>query len=635
MAKIGTVVIEIDANTAKLVEGVKESNKRLSTLQKSANNAKKTLLSLAGAAASLYGLSKAYEHLIKASFEYNVEMENSTVKLEAMISASKGYETVSGKQVTTLERQALIAAETTETMVLLKKANLETAMGMKDLIDVFALMKPGMDQVNIATKDQVEILKLVTNTASTFGLSAQELSTGVDDLAKGTWKTSQSFGKMMTAIGVTNEGMKNAADKVEYLKEKMAETGVAQDTWAVAVSNFGVAWDETIGKLTVGIFDNIKNAVKDVTELLSKQSPEAMQIFADALVDMINGGVKTVAFLIKAFNQLIGVMQISYAGYMKMAGVIGGGDVKKLNDDLKELNRVQKEGDYGMFSNQNRGVVRAEISALEKKIEKTKEYNDIRANGDKLFEDAAKRTDAINTMVDNGVKKITLSYSSLSEAVTSAKKATDPLKDKARDLETASKKSAKASKAAAKAAAKASKERENALKREADAAADAAKEMQKYNERFSDAFGGAMTDVLDGDLLGAFNGFFKTISDTMVKPFVDDMSKSLSGMLSNLMGGLGALGSFVGGALISGALVFASKLFDKAPTQTLESYENDLGIKDPTSDSVQNILESMDWSLTRDLTYSKGIYDNMVLLVKQSGQAATAIAGQFDLGVKT
>ena len=37
MASVGMVVIEVDANTAKLVKGIKETRKQVSSLQKSVN----------------------------------------------------------------------------------------------------------------------------------------------------------------------------------------------------------------------------------------------------------------------------------------------------------------------------------------------------------------------------------------------------------------------------------------------------------------------------------------------------------------------------------------------------------------------------------------------------------------------
>lgn len=624
MASVGTVVIEVDANTAKLVQGVKESNKRLGNLQKSANNATKSLLKIGAGAISIYAVGRALQSVVTSSFNYNVAMENSEAKLYAMISASKDYVTVSGKQVSAMERQAMIASETSETMDLLKKVNSQTAMGMTDLIDTYALMKPAMDIANISTKDQVDILKLVTNTASNFGLSAQELSTGIDDLASGTWKTSQSFGKMMKAIGVTKEGMKDAGDKVAYLKEKMKETGETQDTWTVAVSNFGVAWDNLNGKLTEGIFEDMKKAVKELTTSFDKTAPSSMQVFADALVDMANAGVKTIGFLIKAFSQLVGLIQISYAGWMKLRGFINGGDVGELNAELKELQRIQKEGDYGLFSNSSYGTVRRNIKAKKEEIAETIRWNNIRKDGENMQERVAKRTDTINKMVNNGLKKVKFNYKTINDEVKKTTKTTDKLKDKTRETVTDTKALAKAQKEAL---ALYRKYLELTGKKDEIFALDVEKTMAEfiksgkysaeqlsdiydgmwkdYQEAgkkankdiamdFTNQFSGLLDGIFDGDIGGAIGGLFDGIGTELLSKPIKALSESMNEMLvgsdgvGGLLGGLGAMGGVVGGLAMSGIGMLVDSFFGDE-----EEEPPVLGEIRSLSDTLENSLDNL------------------------------------------
>jgi hypothetical protein len=258
-------------------------------------------------------VAMAVKNLVNSSFAYNKSMEDSTAKLRAMISASKGYTTTAGEVVSATQRMVIINRDTVKTMELLEVANSETSMGMRELIDVYALMKPSMDSVNVSIKDQIQILKLVTNTASNFGLNAEELSNGIDDLATGTWDASSGFGKMAKSLGLTKEEVKNTTDLVGLLNEKMKETGAVQDTMSVAISNFGVAWDRMAGKVTEPIFEPVKKILKELTTVFNKTGPDAVQVFSDALIDMVNGGVSALAFLMKAINQVIGSMQIAYA----------------------------------------------------------------------------------------------------------------------------------------------------------------------------------------------------------------------------------------------------------------------------------------------------------------------------------
>lgn len=624
MASVGTVVIEVDANTAKLVQGVKESNKRLSKLQKSANDATNSLVKMAVGAVSIYAIGKALQSVVTSSFNYNVAMENSHAKLYAMISASKDYVTVSGKQVSAMERQAMISSETAETLEMLRKVNSQTAMGMTDLIDTFALMKPAMDNANISTKDQVDILKLVTNTASNFGLSAQELSTGIDDLASGTWKTSQSFGKMMKAVGITKEGLQQAGDKVAYLKEKMKETGETQDTWSVAVSNFGVAWDNLNGKLTEGIFEDMKKAVKELTTSFDKTAPSSMQVFADALVDMANAGVKTIGFLLKAFNQLIGVIQISYSGYQKLAGFVMGGDISELNAELKELQRIQREGDYGLFSNQSYGTVRRNIEAKKKEIAEAIKWNNVRKDGENLHQQALERTNKINKMVDGGLQKFKFNYKTINDEVEKTVKSTDKLKNKTKEVVTDAEELAKEAKKASELYRKFLEltgqddklfqldveQTMNEFIKSGKYSSEQLSEIydgmwKDYQEKgkkankdivmdFTNQFSGLLDGIFDGDFGGALGGFFDGVATELLSKPITALSESMNEMLTGkdgmggLLGGLGSMGGIVGGLAMSGIGMLVDSFFgDKAEEPPV------LGEIRSLSDTLENSLDSI------------------------------------------
>lgn len=293
--------------------------------EKSTNKLNNSFISLkastVGVAASVYGIGKSISFLISSGIDYNKSMDASEAKLTAIISASRGYTTAIGEQVSAQKRQVLVNQEVSETMKILKQTNSKTAMGMSELIDIYALAKPGMDRYKWALSDQIEILKLTTNTASNFGMTAQELSTGIDDLAAGTWIASSGFGKMMKSLGVTKEEFKNTADKVEYLKDKMRETGEAQDTWAVAVSNFGVAWDTMTGEITKPVFERLKNSIKDVTKLLGQEGVKANKAFSYSFTEFAKIGVKMVGFVLKAVSQLIHTIGIAYKGYQQLGNV--------------------------------------------------------------------------------------------------------------------------------------------------------------------------------------------------------------------------------------------------------------------------------------------------------------------------
>jgi len=91
MAQAGTVVITLDADTAKLVEGVKRSQKSLSSLEKTVKRSKDTLKSIAIAAGGFYAVKKAIDAATAAASEFvntNAKFEQFETTLTAISGSS-------------------------------------------------------------------------------------------------------------------------------------------------------------------------------------------------------------------------------------------------------------------------------------------------------------------------------------------------------------------------------------------------------------------------------------------------------------------------------------------------------------------------------------------------------------------
>ena len=164
---------------------------------------------------------------------------------------------------------------------------------------------------------------------------------------------------------------------------------------------------------------------------------------------------------------------------------------------------------------------------------------------------------------------------------------------------------------------------------------DINKSLEDTSNRFANSFSSAFEGILGGDLFSAFGSFFNNISIQFAKPFIEDLSESLSGMLNNIVEGLGDFGSAILGGLIAFGTKLISKLLQSGKEYTSEEWQKQVGAtSSPESESIVKLLESMDWSMTRDLTYSKGIYDNMKALVVQTGKAAVGLSGSYDFTSK-
>jgi len=514
MANIGSIQIDFTGNVKKLLTATDRVDKRLQKLQRDAQKTKKTIGNFAKAAVGVYALGKAFDSIILKSIDFNKQMEDSEIKLKAMIASSAGWETQTGRQVTSQERLILINKETAYTMGLIKDVNSQTAFGMQDLITSYSLMKPAMDRANVSTKDQIKLLKLVTNTASTFGLSNQELSTGIDDLASGTYRTSQSFGKMMKAIGVSREDIKTTTDLVGYLSEKMEATGKAQDSLTVAQSNFGVSFDNLRGKLTQPIFEQIKKDLKYFTHQMDTTSPQSMQVFADAITDMANTGISVIAALTLSITGLINMMKVVYGGYKKLDGLIGMTITKDSEESIKRIKQLKEElnslGDTdrrGYSNSQRKRDIQSNIDSLKEEIKTYDEYKKIREEGDRLVESSAEQQKKLTDGIFKATHTLWLEKKKIVE-LDKVKKPEDSLV-----------------KNAVKNATKAVKTHKQNAKKLKKTNKDISKDFQKTFNNLGDDLADSLTGAMSPVANEVYN-FYKTVSKLMAEASAQSITQS-------------------------------------------------------------------------------------------------------------
>ena len=602
------------------------------------------LLALGRVATVFYGIKKGLDLAAAASsFDYYKSMDASTAKLTAMVSATKGYITVSGKQVSAQERQKMVGEEVARTMDVLKTVNSETAMGMSELIDVYALAKPGMERHNWALGDQIEILKLATNTASNFGMSAEELSTGIDDLADGTWDVSSGFGKMMKQLGVTKEEFAATGDKVAYLKEKMKETGAAQDTWATATSNFGVAWDTMAGKIGAPIFDGVKEQIKFITAQMGTASPQAMQVFSDALVDMVNGGIQAIGTLISWVSKLIAGFRIAIAGYQKLAGAARVYWNGTQEDNRLQLKALEEEKKLRKETGEGRGItlINADIKQIRQDMKDSLAGEKLWKDADADLEDIAEFDEKVQGLAAN-IEKIKIKRGSIADPIIEAAAPADQLRNKTQGIAAAAEanakaadKSSKAAKEHAKALADAAKEADELWRKyyeitgqqdklfqmdidetlkefmqsgiftaeEIGKAYDAMWEKYKSNGKdaneeiaidFSDQFSGLFAGLFSGDFAGAFVGFLNGISMDLSKDLINGWANSMSGFLKSSLGGLGSLGS---GLIGIGLGSISSLLSNEVSQAEIDAAKGRVEFDDNSLKNLGNVFEAAQYPM--------------------------------------
>ncbi len=167
-------------------------------------------------------------------------------------------------------------------------------------------------------------------------------------------------------------------------------------------------------------------------------------------------------------------------------------------------------------------------------------------------------------------------------------------------------------------------------------------------------FGDLAKDIINvfvDPLKDSFNTLFGNTMQDMIGDFYTSMTASVSDFAASAITDQAAMGNATaatgvatqaGGdpytafarmaamaAVMAGLGFIVSGGSGSSGVSPEEWQEENNVVDTPESDSVVNLLESMDWSLTRELTYSKGIYDNLAALVTQSGKAAVSLTSGF------
>ena len=589
---LGDLKIDLLLETKNLRKSVNQATKELSKVNKAVRRQQKafkdankattryakslTTMFKASVIAGATAFSAALYKISSNGFIYTKSMEDARASLEAMIKSSVGYTDASGKQVSAMERQAAVNRMVGETFDEIQKILPETAMQMDGLIANFALMKPAADQAGASMKDQVRILKLVSNAATNFKMSSREMATGIDDLYRGTIKSTSAFGKMMTSLGVSNEAIKNAGNVTEYLSDKLREAGVMADTFEVAASNLKEAWDVLTARLVAPLWEPLKEAIKQTSHELGVNGVLATQSFGKAFIEFGKMAANVVAVVLKAVVHLIGAISTAWDGF-KAIGI----KAMQVWTDLKKVgNTVGKTVDFMFNGYKNAAKYDADMNRL-KETSKAwgKEMDKVGQSVNGKMTKVNQLTGVIDRINDSFqsatfeakeyVKSDTVLQSSIAKTADATKKATG-----------ATKKATKASKARAK-----------AVEDEAEKLKKLKQEMKdqwlnNVATTIGDGIGDALLSVTDktikfGDAMrNTLNSIAQQIMQTFVSNKISNFFASMLGSTAMPFKGfdLFANGGIVNGPTVVGPHAIAGEAGPEA-IMPVKMIGGDLGVK--------------------------------------------------------
>jgi len=254
--KAGKVVIDIQADTTKLVTGM---NKAEATVSKTVDDMKSSLKTLISAYAGFETAQKIFYD----GFAYNSAIENAQAGLASLSVA------VQDKSIPVMERYSIANIEAAQTLERLQEINAQTPHTLDETNQIYKAMYVSMSNAGASTSEMIELTRSLSIASGAAGIEFNSLLAGVDGLATGTVLANSDLGRFLSALGLTNEKLKESDDVVKLLNETMKDFKAA-DTMTVAVSQLDNAWSQLAGELTKPLFEQSKEDIKAISLLLQE-----------------------------------------------------------------------------------------------------------------------------------------------------------------------------------------------------------------------------------------------------------------------------------------------------------------------------------------------------------------------------
>ena len=351
MNTVGTVIIDVNADTAKLVSGMDRAEK---SVKKSVENIKKSLVTMAGAYLGFQGASKAYDAVITSGLAYNMQLEESKAGLVALSVA------VQNETIPIMERYANANKEAIVTLEELQKINAATPHTLDQTNQIYKAMYVSMKNVGASTEDLISLTKQISIAAGAGGIEFNSLLAGVDGLATGTVLANSDLGRFLSSLGLTNEELKKSTDIVGLLERKLSSFK-APDTYMVALSNMINAWDQLAGEISKPLFEERTESIKYFSEVLNQNKDDIVSFAKSAgnvgvQIAEVGASIIVASTALKAYSAI--------AGMAATSNVLLGGSYGALNRAIllttistKALGAAQKAIPFVALTTATYGII--------------------------------------------------------------------------------------------------------------------------------------------------------------------------------------------------------------------------------------------------------------------------------------
>ncbi|MDD5359494.1 MAG: hypothetical protein PHI02_04410 [Sulfurovaceae bacterium] len=307
MASVGTVVIEVDANVAKLVEGMKQAKSQVSALQKNFNTAKRDIADFAKAVVGIYALKQGLDVAKAAAISFvNIasDFEQMKIGLASLIAVNSSNVTSLGKSITETEKYALAQGRAAEAVNLLRRANIDTPATLNELVAGFqATLGPAM-HLNFTIEQTVKYTTLMTQAAAAMRVPMNQLSQEMRSVLAANIDNNSIIAK---TLGITNEQIKmhiKLGDTYDFLTKKLEGFAASGEDMSKSqegiISNMQDSWQGfQLGVMDSGLFDYIKATELTISQELTKaflDADQGVKIFSTSAISGFEGIINAIGF---------------------------------------------------------------------------------------------------------------------------------------------------------------------------------------------------------------------------------------------------------------------------------------------------------------------------------------------------
>lgn len=321
----------------------------------------------------VYAATKAMEMMRQVwemplkGMELNKEMESSRLGIASIIAATQELTALDGRRLTGMEKFVESQKVASEVMRDIQVAGLETTATTQELVAGFQQLLGPASEAGLTMRQTRDFTVQMVQAMGALGVQMNQLSAEGRSLLDGTIVPTQD--RLAVVLGITGDMVKKWREGGRLFEElsarlepfKLAGASVAE-TWAGLASNMKEAIAFVAGKMTAGLFEDVKSSWKSIISLLldvknfdAGSGIQNLLTGAKAVMDMVGGGLRQgmeyIVSLIQSADEYLGqhkrelqeILTLTAGIGREMADVVGQavslvGTVLKVSFELGVIN---------------------------------------------------------------------------------------------------------------------------------------------------------------------------------------------------------------------------------------------------------------------------------------------------------